>query len=335
MSELITIIIPCYNDHAALSEMLDNNASAVLGKPFRIIVVDDCSPESGSPLIEALQKKFGSQLNYHKLSKNVGPGGARNFGMDLVETPFFSFIDADDGISPSYIHFTLEACRNIDFDVAMFKHHFSTDHADQYSYRMLESDEIIWERYAKEYGPEDVIPIWKAPYLTHTINYPWNKIYRTDYMRKFNVRFPDLRMHEDVPFHWSALMHCERMVCLTEFPPLVQHNRSQGRDRATDHAGKMRLDLVDSGVLVFQEINNHPHLKMFYPVFARFLLDVFEWAESTIEPAYREALIAGVWEMMHKFINPPVMHYIKQVDQDLVDKLETKFPAFKAREANR
>lgn len=66
----------------------------------RTIVIDDAS---SSPLTLRPVEPASALLELHRLSVNVGPGGARNAGLALVQTEFVAFIDTDVVIDESLL----------------------------------------------------------------------------------------------------------------------------------------------------------------------------------------------------------------------------------------
>lgn len=86
----VDIIIPVYNPGAYLTETLDSCISQSY-KNYKITVIDDCSTQD----IKAMLKRYPS-VNYLRTDTNLGPGGARNFGIRNTTGELISFIDSDD-----------------------------------------------------------------------------------------------------------------------------------------------------------------------------------------------------------------------------------------------
>jgi mycofactocin system glycosyltransferase len=82
----ITFVIPVWGRPGSLDRLL---TSIPNGHP--LIVVDDRSPDPDS--IASVAARHGAR--YIPLPENVGPGGARNAGLELVSTPFVAFVDTD------------------------------------------------------------------------------------------------------------------------------------------------------------------------------------------------------------------------------------------------
>lgn len=97
----ITVIVPTFNDGEYLTEAL---TSILLQSrpPATMIVVDDGSDTPDAEhRVTALQgmEEFYTHIIYLKQT-NQGPSAARNAGLELVKTPFVTFLDADDRMLP-------------------------------------------------------------------------------------------------------------------------------------------------------------------------------------------------------------------------------------------
>lgn len=94
MRPSISVIIPLFNK----SPYIEATLSAFLKQLHageEIIVVDDCSTDSGPDIAERmLTGAHGCYLV--KMPKNVGPGSARNAGAKLAKGSHLLFFDADD-----------------------------------------------------------------------------------------------------------------------------------------------------------------------------------------------------------------------------------------------
>jgi glycosyltransferase involved in cell wall biosynthesis len=82
--------------------------------PEQIIVVDDASTD-GTP--EAVER-FGSEVVLLRLQKNVGPGGARNAGLERATGDFIQFFDSDDLASSDLLEAKLFAATSHQADIA-------------------------------------------------------------------------------------------------------------------------------------------------------------------------------------------------------------------------
>ena len=92
----ISVVVPVYNDAAHLPECLAalKRAATV---DTEIIVVDDASADGSAAAAER------AGVRVLRLSRNAGPGGARNQGAALARGEILFFIDSDVAVAPDAI----------------------------------------------------------------------------------------------------------------------------------------------------------------------------------------------------------------------------------------
>ena len=100
MNDLISIIIPTYNDSIYLKECIDSIIKQTI-KNFEIIIVDDGSNE------ETIKSYNTSKINYIK--QNKGISCARNIGLKNAKGKYITFVDSDDEISPKHLEILLNS----------------------------------------------------------------------------------------------------------------------------------------------------------------------------------------------------------------------------------
>lgn len=90
----LSIIIPVYNEKRTIEEVLKRvEQASTLNYEKEIIVVDDCSSDGTSDILEKLKKKFNFVLVRH--DKNYGKGKAIKTGLKKVTGNFVLIQDAD------------------------------------------------------------------------------------------------------------------------------------------------------------------------------------------------------------------------------------------------
>ena len=156
----VSIIIPAYNAYNTVERAIGSVPSG-----WEIIVVDDCSDGEG---YESL-KEFRPEIRLARLSKNSGPGAARNRGIELATGEWITFLDADDMLSDN-VRCVFEQIGNL--------------------------DEIDIVAGAVKHDTSNSSVIWNSSFrITH------GKLYRKSFIDKYNLRWhPKLRLYEDVYF---------------------------------------------------------------------------------------------------------------------------------------
>ena len=86
----LSIIIPTFNRKNKIINALD---SIPRRSDIEVIVIDDASTDN---TVKILKEYKGLNLKIIQLTKNGGPGKARNFGLDIMQGEWFTFLDSDD-----------------------------------------------------------------------------------------------------------------------------------------------------------------------------------------------------------------------------------------------
>jgi glycosyltransferase involved in cell wall biosynthesis len=105
----LTIVVPVHNISGRASNLAKWVSDAVRGN-VRVILVHDRSQDSTSSELEKILEVNSSNLITILEVDFQSPGLTRNFGLDKVTTPWFSFADADDFVNiPNMLKLVLEA----------------------------------------------------------------------------------------------------------------------------------------------------------------------------------------------------------------------------------
>lgn len=104
MSEIIhtapiSVIIPCYRCGKTVVRALNSALNQTL-RPAEILLVDDASGDGSLDLLFQLEKVHAPRVRVVALTKNGGPGLARNAGWEAATQPWLAFLDADDAWHP-------------------------------------------------------------------------------------------------------------------------------------------------------------------------------------------------------------------------------------------
>lgn len=101
---LVSVIIPCFNDGAYLSEAVASVREQTW-KETEIILIDDGSDDPETvEIIENLPFERKTVLH----TSHIGPAAARNRGIEAAAGSYILPLDADDRIDPSYIEKAME-----------------------------------------------------------------------------------------------------------------------------------------------------------------------------------------------------------------------------------
>ena len=96
---MIDIIIPVYNSDS-LAVTLSSIFIQSIREKTKIYIIDDCSTVDYADVLNIFANKL--DITYIKLDKNMGPGHARQVGLDNSNSEFVLFIDSDDVLFDCY-----------------------------------------------------------------------------------------------------------------------------------------------------------------------------------------------------------------------------------------
>lgn len=251
-AEAIAVGIPAYRDGPHLARLLDRLEAT--GAALEIIVVDDCSEDGTAETAARRAPPPGGALRVLRNPRNLGPGPSRNRAIEVAQAEFLLFIDADDLPHRDLFAWLSDAPPRGGVDFTLFRHHLCTAEDALFPYRMIPRDETAWRRARVQAGGlSGPVRPCDAPALMGTIAFPWNRLLNVDFLRREEVRFPDLRLHEDVPFHWRCFLRAQRICALDHAPPLLHHFQLAAGGRATDADDARRLDAFRALEMVMEE----------------------------------------------------------------------------------
>ena len=110
----LSIIIPCYNEAATISEIV-KQVLAIDHQDLEIIIVDDASNDGTREILEESVKPFVAKIIYHK--KNMGKGAALRSGFKEANGDVVIVQDADLEYNPQNIPKMLELIESGKADV--------------------------------------------------------------------------------------------------------------------------------------------------------------------------------------------------------------------------
>ncbi len=97
MSDLVSILIPCYNAERWIAQSIESALAQTYGS-IEVIVVDDGSTDRSLDIIRG----FGDRIRW-ETGPNRGGNWARNRLLDLARGEWVQFLDADDYLLPDKV----------------------------------------------------------------------------------------------------------------------------------------------------------------------------------------------------------------------------------------
>jgi CDP-glycerol glycerophosphotransferase len=193
----ISVVVPIYDVEEYLDECLRSLARQTVSD-FEAVLVDDGSTDASATVAE----RFAEQDSRFRLLRrpNGGLSRARNTGIDAADGEYLAFLDSDDVLPPNAYELLLGSLQRTGSDFATGNvHRLTTTGCTQAGYC---AD-------AFRRGRERTHVRRFAPLLEDRT--AWNKLWRRDFWDGCGLRFPDGRLHEDIPVVLPAHFQAARV----------------------------------------------------------------------------------------------------------------------------
>ena len=212
----LTVVVPAYNVAPWLEQCIQSIRQQSL-TDLEIIVVDDGSTDATGELLEAWVAEEPRLKVLHQ--PNAGQSAARNRALELVRSPYFTFVDGDDYLSPEVLEEAV-ALLESEPELGLVEFGFVEEYPDGRRQPQLHSS----LRYTS------LEAVRSLALSAEVSGMPWGKVYRS--CMAADLRFPEGRIFEDTPFVLEALM---RTTAYAYLPSCGYHYRVMRSGSSTEH----------------------------------------------------------------------------------------------------
>jgi glycosyltransferase involved in cell wall biosynthesis len=203
----ISIIIPLYNAKNYIARCLDS-VKAQTYRDFEVIVINDKSKDnSWTVLNNYITENLDIDFKIIDNEANLGLSKTRNKGMGLAAGDYILFMDNDDTLADEYSlqHF-IEMTEN-DPDIVLGKTRFLlNDVPKESNYHTLKNKK---ETYS---GNEILDGFFSGEWAVTA----WNKLYKTDFLKKNHLKFLDDLLHEDELWAFETAVSAKKINFLKQ-----------------------------------------------------------------------------------------------------------------------
>lgn len=201
MKKKLSIIIPCYNVENYIKRCI--NSLSIQSYPIELtewILVDDYSTDNTWQIITDLEKEYPDTIIAIHCNQNGRQGQARNIGLQYASGMYIGYIDADDRIEPDMYSIMVQELE-ISNNELVCCHYFRDDGIHQVTHKL---DGAI-NRYNIISDNERNTLI-----VSNILGYGvWDKLYRRDFLNKYNISFPAGLVYEDIYFSSQYYLYVE------------------------------------------------------------------------------------------------------------------------------
>lgn len=206
----LTFTVPCYNSESYMRRCVDS--LLCFGKDAEIILIDDGSTDGTGEIADEYQNRFPDIVKtVHK--ENGGHGSGVNKGLEMAEGLYFKVVDSDDWLDPEACQKLLfrirELCGGGRYEFAenipdLFICNYVYDHLDEGSSRVMDYRNVF---------PDEKMCTWNSIGRFKPSQYliMHSLIFRTEILRKSNVKLPEHTFYVDNLFSYQPLPYADNL----------------------------------------------------------------------------------------------------------------------------
>lgn len=289
----LSIIIPSFNPDSLffsrLSVLLEQHCD------WQVIVVDDASD---SDLHKALPA--AANLTVLRNAQQSGAGFSRNMGIKKITGDYTVFLDDDDAMDWQIIEELMTQMQTqpgIDMAISSYRFLLDGEIKPAHAHDMHILNAVL--------NGEDsrAVSIAGNENLLQITNYPWNKIYRTDFIRRIDLRFSETLVQNDIFAHWQSLLSAKQIL-ITNLIQCTQTVNQTG-NRIGNIADTRRLQAFTAMKETYELVRSYGQPRV-EAVFWNFYRDVGRWMIDVASTATRPLLMkeyVGFLEKMNPDLN--------------------------------
>lgn len=272
MPIIISVIVPVYNNAATLERCVRSIMTQDF-VDFEIILVDDGSEDESFQIMQQLGKLDSRVVVMRQLHSGVSM--ARNMALDRAVGDFICFVDADDYLDSHHLS-------------SMYAHSDCEMVVSAYIVDWLDSEDTFIRSEIQELPQTGIIDVSRGCDSVYSLfakgrMHPcWNKLMRSDIIRKHNIRFPLVTINEDYLFVVKYLYHIQKIYAepYAGYHWMRKQGKQTGVGSMPDNLLSIYLDAANQTKFLFQD----KHL----------VDDFFYYSYELIARKYMNAMRSGV-----------------------------------------
>lgn len=213
---MITIVMPVYNTGVYLKESIESILNQTYGD-FELICVDDCSKDDLTLEILDAYEQVDERISVVHFSENAGAAEARNMGLKHAKGEYIIFLDADDIFDEDMLEKMYNSLESTNADMCVCGHRTYSEQSKSIvnEYKLRNITGITNRMFSiKELGEEGLL-FWYPV--------PWNKMCKTDFVRRNGLCFQNLSSSNDVFYALMACLTATGIVYCNEGVPLLTY----------------------------------------------------------------------------------------------------------------
>lgn len=275
----VSVIIPVYNAQACLADCLDSVLGQTL-EQIEVLCVDDGSTDGSAAILDRYAQVDSRVWVLHQ--QNAGAGAARNAALPLAQGEYLSILDCDDFFEPDMLEKSYARAKQTDADMVVFGCDFYDDQSRTY----LPCDYSIRGTLLPK---KEVFSAWdvKRDVFKLFVGWAWDKLFRTDFIRRYSLTFQEQRTTNDMLFVFSALVLAGR---ITVMPGQILAHHRRGLESLSVTREKSWMCFYNALTALRQTLRDHGCYERFEQDFKNYCVHFSLWNLNTLSEPTRTLL---------------------------------------------
>lgn len=297
---MVSVVMPLFNVERYLPAALDSLLFQTY-ENIEILCVDDGSTDATLSIVRQYRKE---DRRVHLIrQEHQGAGAARNKGLHYVRGQYVLFLDGDDLFHADLIEKSLARAQETAADIVAFNF-TQSDAAGNYVHRIgihtewLDRDYTV---FSYRDCPERIMTVVNPT--------PWNKLFRTDFIRQHHLAFEEITSSNDITFAAVSVAAAERIAYLKD--ELLHYNRGlPGSITAGKH--KKLGNVITAVTSAVRQAEALPYAEDLTEAILCFAIDNLLFALKNNVLDYHDTLAHQYYDFVHEYFNRPAFDEVTE-----------------------
>lgn len=312
----LSAVIPVWNDPDGLTRLLTQLETRPIFSA--ILVYDDASDLACRPS-ELGFDEAAMGITYLRSDVRRGAGHARNRGLEAVETDHVLFFDSDDLLTEA-LEPLISELQDKEFDFCLFRH-IDSRQRGRGVLGPMDADQMLWERCGILQAEPRLLDMRQMAQIVSIAAYPWNKIYRTDFLRDEDIRCTEIPVHNDIELHWASFVKAKRIYASAAL--CCEHFVEESSTQLTNQRGRARLEVFKALRSLHDMLHGRDQEQEYLLPMTGFYTRLFGWILETLEEKYHEAFYQAISAFLLESHSEATMALIANRDPALARQINT------------
>lgn len=198
----ISLIVPVYNASSYIEDCLASLMAQTMDD-IEVLLIDDHGNDDSMQRAQRYVEEHPCKklFRYLETPHNMGPGPARNVGIEAAQGEYIGFVDSDDVVAEDFCELLYGAAKQYDADLVYCQAELvKPEGTTPLRNPVIESGSFEGEK--------------RRYFLTHYTTLFVSFLYRRSLLGKLGINFPATRSAEDSYFLTCSLLAAQRIACI-------------------------------------------------------------------------------------------------------------------------